>query len=135
MPVVARSRSATSRHRRHLAGMKQRSPLYVVVLTLVTLGIYSIVWFVQTRREMVSRGADIPTAWLMIVPIVNFYWIWKWSEGVEQVTSNKMSQAMAFLLVCALNVVGLGILGMALVQKQLNQVVIAPSERGLRMAA
>jgi hypothetical protein len=134
MPAVAASRSATSRHRRHLAGMKQRSPLFVVVLTLVTLGIYSIVWFVQTRREMVSRGADIPTAWLMIVPIVNFYWIWKWSEGVEQVTSNKMSQAMAFLLVCALNVVGLGILGMALVQKQLN-VASAPSERGVRMAA
>ncbi len=41
---------------------------------------------------------------------------------------------MAFLLVCALNVVGLGILGMALVQKQLN-VASAPSERGVRMAA
>jgi hypothetical protein len=115
--------------------MKQRSPLYVVVLTLVTLGIYSIIWFVQTRREMVSRGADIPTAWLMIIPIVNLYWIWKWSEGVEQVTSNKMSQAMAFLLVCALNVVGLGILGMALVQKQLNQVAATPSAHALRMAA
>jgi Domain of unknown function (DUF4234) len=115
--------------------MKQRSPFSVVVLTLITLGIYSIVWFVQTRREMVARGADIPSAWLMIVPIVNLYWIWKWSEGVERITSNKMSQAMAFLLVCALNVVGLGILGMALVQKQLNQVASTPSAHGLRMAA
>jgi hypothetical protein len=42
---------------------------------------------------------------------------------------------MAFLLVCALNVVGLGILGMALVQKQLNQVASAPSAHALRMAA
>jgi Domain of unknown function (DUF4234) len=137
MPVVARCRStifATSTSRRHLSGMTQRSPLSVFVLSIITLGIYSIFWFVKTRREMVARGADVPTSWLLIVPIVNIYWVWKWCEGVDSVTSGKMSQAMAFILVFALNVIGLGIFGMALIQKQFNQVG-TPAERGLRMAA
>jgi hypothetical protein len=106
----------------------------VFVLSIVTLGIYSIVWFVKTRREMVARGAEVPTAWLLIVPIANLYWTWKWCEGVETVTSGKMSLAMAFVLVVALNVIGLGIFGMALVQKAFNQ-VSTPDDRGLRMAA
>jgi hypothetical protein len=114
--------------------MTQRSPLSVFVLSIVTLGIYSIYWFVKTRREMVARGAEIPTSWLLIVPIANLYWCWKWCEGVDTVTSGKMSQAMAFILTIALNVIGLGIFGMALVQKAFNQ-VNAPVASGLRMAA
>jgi hypothetical protein len=138
MPVVAQSRignSATSTARRHLSGMTQRSPFSVFVLSIVTLGIYSIVWFVKTRREMVARGADVPTAWLMIIPIVSLYWCWKWCEGVETVTAGKMSQAMAFILTVALNVIGLGIFGMALVQKQFNQVGAALPNAALRVAA
>lgn len=114
--------------------MTQRSPLSVFVLSIVTLGIYSIVWLVKTRREMVARGAKVPTAWLLLIPIVNLYWTWKWCEAVETVTSGKMSLAMAFILVVALNVIGLGIFGMALVQRAFNQ-VNAGADRAFAMVA
>ena len=47
---------------------------------------------------MVSLGAEIPTSWLIIVPIVSFYWLWKWAQGVEKVTNGAWGAVPAFLL-------------------------------------
>ena len=98
--------------------MNKRSVVAVVLLTIFTLGIYSLVWFVKTKGEMVKHGADIPTAWLLIVPVANIYWQWKWSGGVEHVTRGKASQAVAFLLVFLL-----GIIGIAIIQSWLNRAI------------
>jgi hypothetical protein len=102
--------------------MTKRSVIGVILLSIVTLGIYSIVWFVKTKGEMVKCGADIPTAWLIIVPIASIYWMWKWAGGVEHVTRGKQSQVIAFILVFVL-----GLIGMAIVQSELNKVEGAPS--------
>jgi hypothetical protein len=96
--------------------MNKRSVAAVVILSIITLGIYAIVWFVKTKNEMVEQGADIPTAWLIIVPIASIYWMWKWAGGVEHVTRGKFSQAIAFILVFLL-----GVIGMAIVQDALNK--------------
>jgi len=98
--------------------MSKRSVVAVLLLTLVTLGIYAIVWFVKTKREMVTHGAEIPTAWLLIVPIVSIWWMWKWSGGVEHITRGKQSQTIAFILVFLL-----GIIGMMIVQVAFNKAV------------
>ena len=98
--------------------MNKRSVVAVILLTCVTFGIYSIVWFVKTKGEMVKQGADIPTAWLLIVPIANIWWFWKWSTGVEHVTRGKMQTAIAFILTWLL-----GIIGMAIVQSSFNKAV------------
>lgn len=45
----------------------------VLLLPLITFGIYQIVWYVKTKNEMNQLGATIPTAWLVIVPIVNIW--------------------------------------------------------------
>ena len=97
--------------------MQKRDPLMVFFLSIITLGIYALVWEVKTKREMNTKGAQIPTAWLLIIPIVNFYWLWKFSEGVETVTNKEMSGAVAFLLIFFLSVIG-----MAIVQSSLNKV-------------
>jgi len=83
--------------------MQRRDPLMVAVLSIVTLGIYALVWYVKTKREMNTQGAQIPTAWLIIIPIVNIYWLWKFSEGVETVTKGGLSGAVAFLLLILLS--------------------------------
>lgn len=97
--------------------MTKRSPVAVLLLPLITFGIYSIVWFVKTKGEMNAQGATIPTAWLLIVPIANFYWLWKYSEGVELVTKSAMSGVAAFLLTLFL-----GSIGGAIVQNEFNKV-------------
>jgi hypothetical protein len=96
--------------------MNKRSVAAVVILTIITFGIYAIVWFVKTKNEMVEQGADVPTAWLMIIPIAGIYWQWKWCGGVEHVTRGKQSQAVVFILIFLLNIIG-----MAIVQDMLNK--------------
>lgn len=97
--------------------MKHRNPFAVFFLALITLGIYSIYWEVKTKGEMVKRGADIPTAWLIIIPIVNIWWLWKYSEGVEKVTDGKMQGVIAFILLFVL-----GSIGQAIIQDGFNKV-------------
>jgi hypothetical protein len=70
--------------------MKPRNPALVIIFSIVTLGIYALYWFVKTKREMNSIGVSIPTAWLIIIPFVNIYWLWKYCDGVEVVTKEKL---------------------------------------------
>lgn len=98
--------------------MQKQSVASVIILSIVTFGIYLIYWFVKTKGNMVKAGADIPTAWLMIVPIASIYWMWKWAGGVEHVTAGKYSQVIAFILILAL-----GIIGVAIIQSELNKAV------------
>ncbi|MEI6481406.1 MAG: DUF4234 domain-containing protein [Candidatus Saccharibacteria bacterium] len=97
--------------------MKNRSPIAVALLPLVTFGIYGIFWYVGTKEEMNAQGADIPTAWLLIIPLANIYWMWKYCGGVEKVTNAKYSQVMAFVLVYLL-----GSIGGAIIQDAFNKV-------------
>lgn len=100
--------------------MQKRSPIAVVLLSLVTFGIYAIYWQVKTKGEMNALGAEIPTAWLIIVPLVNIWWLWKYSEGVEKVTGGKLSGVLAFILLWVL-----GPIGGAIVQDSFNNNVSA----------
>ena len=97
--------------------MTKRSPAAVFFLPIITCGIYAFVWYVKTKDEMNAKGAAIPTAWLLIVPFVNLYWLWKFCEGVDKVSNKAMSDAVAFLLILFL-----GSIGMAVVQSKLNSI-------------
>ncbi len=100
--------------------MQKRNPIAVFLLPFVTFGIYSIYWMVKTKGEMNSLGAKIPTAWLIIVPLVNIWWMWKYSEGVEQVTGGKLNGVLTFILLWLL-----GSIGAAIVQDSFNNNVSA----------
>jgi len=78
--------------------MTNRHPALVIILCLVTCGFYYIYWLVCTKKEMCSLGANIPTAWLLIIPFVNIYWLWRWSQGVERATKGALTAVPAFLL-------------------------------------
>ncbi len=97
--------------------MQHRDPIMVILLSIITLGIYSLFWYVTTKNEMNAKGAQIPTAWLIIIPFVNIWWYWKFCEGVELVTNKGMGVAVAFLLLWLL-----GTIGEAIIQNELNKV-------------
>lgn len=97
--------------------MKNRNPFVVILLTMITFGIYGIVWEVKTKNEINRLGASIPTAWLIIVPIANIWWLWKYCEGVEKTTSGNTSGVLAFVLLFLL-----GAVGMAIIQYEFNKV-------------
>ena len=110
--------------------MTKRSPITVVLLTLVTFGIYGLVWSVQTKNELNrTYNAGIPTAWLLIVPIASLYWLWKWSEGAEKATG--MSTVSVFLLWLVIPIVAMPVL----VSKFNDAKPAMPGASALRMAA
>jgi hypothetical protein len=78
--------------------MTNRSPVLVIILSLITCGFYYIYWLVNTKGEMNKLGAEIPTAWLLIIPFVNIYWLWRWSQGVEKITKGALTAVPVFLL-------------------------------------
>lgn len=96
--------------------MKNRSPLAVFFLPIITLGIYGLVWFVKTKNEMNAQGSDIPTAWLLIIPFVGIWWLWKYSEGVDKATKGEYSAVISFVLLWFL-----GSIGMAIIQSGFNK--------------
>ena len=102
--------------------MKNRNPIVVALLTFITCGLYFIYWLVATKQEMTKLGASIPTAWLILVPFVNLWWLWRWSKGVEFVTKGQWGAAPAFLL-CWL----IAIVGAPLTQSYFNKIAAAPA--------
>ena len=90
--------------------MRHRSPIAVIVFSLLSLGIYALIWHVQTKNEM-NRGyaAGIPTAWIILIPFVGaLYFMWKWSEGAEKATGT--SAISVFLLMVLIPIVGIPVM-------------------------
>lgn len=102
--------------------MRQRSILKMILLSIITFGIYSLYWSVSTKNEMNRLGANVPTAWLLIVPFVSIYWYWKYSEAVEQVTGGKVSTPLAFVIELLLNFIG-----DIIIQSEFNKLAAAPA--------
>ncbi|TFC44707.1 DUF4234 domain-containing protein [Cryobacterium sp. TMT1-21] len=100
--------------------MKRRSPAAPLLLPFVTFGIYALVWFAKTKNEInLVAPSRIPTTWLVILPIISYWWLWKFAVGVQETTG--FSRAGAFWLLLLL-----GPIGAAIVQDSLNNSVPAP---------
>ncbi len=98
--------------------MRHRHPFFVFALSVVTLGFYSWYWLVSTKNEMNKKGASIPTAWIWLIPYLGgLWWLWKYSQGVEQVTHKQLSWILVFVLFLLL-----GSIGHAIVQDAFNTV-------------
>ena len=79
--------------------MTQKSPVTVWILSIITFGIYGILWLRACKHEMNAKyNAGIPTTFLLIVPIANLFYMWKWAGGAEKANGGKYSQVIAFLL-------------------------------------
>jgi NADH:ubiquinone oxidoreductase subunit 5 (subunit L)/multisubunit Na+/H+ antiporter MnhA subunit len=51
--------------------MKRRNLAFVIIVSIITLGIYSVYWLVQTRKELVRKGQDVPSLWIVFAPLLS----------------------------------------------------------------
>ena len=96
--------------------IKHRNPIAVIVFSIITFGIYALYWIVKTKGEINSLGAQIPTAFLVIIPIANIYFWYKYTEGFSVYAKKDNNTILWFLLFIVIATVG-----MILVQMELNK--------------
>jgi hypothetical protein len=103
-----------------MATITRRDVIVVYILGFITLGIYFLVWYVKTKTEMNSLGAQIPTAWLLIVPIANIYWFYKYAEAFSTYVKKDNNAVLWFLLFWLVSIIT-----PAIVQSELNKLATA----------
>jgi Domain of unknown function (DUF4234) len=96
--------------------IKYRNPIAVVILSFVTFGIYCVYWMLSTKSEMESFGAKLPTAWLVIIPIANIYFLYKYCEAFSAYVKKDNLGIVWFLVFWVLFP-----MGMVFVQVELNK--------------
>jgi len=89
----------------------------VYLLSILTFGIYYLYWAVQTKEEMNSLGANIPTGWLLIIPIANLYWWYKYCDAFAKFVSKDNNGVLYFIIVIILPIII-----PAIVQSGLNEI-------------
>lgn len=97
--------------------IQKRNVVAVYLLTIITFGIYGIYWEVKTKEEINSLGADIPTAWLLIIPIANIYWLYKYAEGYSNVVKKDNNGILWFIVFWLITIIM-----PAIVQSDLNKI-------------
>ena len=97
--------------------IQKRDVVMVYVLTIITFGIYGIYWSVKTKDELNSLGGDIPTGWLLIIPIANIYWLYKYSEAYSTKLKKDNNGILWFIVFWLI-----GIIMPAIVQSDLNKI-------------
>jgi len=96
--------------------IKKRNVFLVYLFGIITFGIYFIYWLVKTKDEMNELGAKIPTGILIIIPIANFYWIYKYCEGFAVHVKKDNNTILWFVLY-----VFVAVIMPAIVQMELNK--------------
>jgi hypothetical protein len=97
--------------------VKCRSILMVYLLSILTFGIYYLYWAVQTKEEMNSLGANVPTGWLLIIPIANLYWWYKYCDAFAKFVSKDNNGVLYFIIFIILPIII-----PAIVQSGLNEI-------------
>jgi hypothetical protein len=101
--------------------IKRRDVIAVYILGFITFGIYFLYWAVQTKKEMNGLGATIPTAWLLIIPIANLYWVYKYCEAFSAYVKKDDNAVLWFILYVLVSFIM-----PAIVQSELNRLAAAP---------
>ncbi len=101
---------------------EKRSIGMIYVYCIITLGIYFIYWEIKTKNEMNKAfNANIPTGWLLIIPIANIYWLYKYTECFVTKVKGDDDTALWFILFWLV-----GIIMPWIVQTELNNLADNP---------
>ena len=106
--------------------IEKRDVVKCVILSIVTCGIYGIIWAVKLARDAVNvkdenDPATIETVLMILFPFVGFYLCEKkFSEGCA---AKGIAHSDNSILYLVLGLVGLGIVDFCLMQSELNKLV------------
>lgn len=109
--------------------VKQKSIPLCIVLSIVTCGIYGIIWFINitddTNTVSNTQGTTGIVAFLLSIVtcgIYNLYWCYKQGEKLDAAKNEKgIVSSNSGILYLVLSIFGLAIVAWALMQDSLNK--------------
>ncbi|MBR3269526.1 MAG: DUF4234 domain-containing protein [Oscillospiraceae bacterium] len=112
-------------------GIQKREIVTAIILSIVTCGIYGIIWFINLTDDSNKLSGD-PNATsggmaflfgLLTCGIYMFYWAYKRGEIIDNLNVQRgMPRTNNAVLYLVLNLFGLGIVTYCLMQSELNKV-------------
>lgn len=85
-----------------MANIKYRNPIFVLIMSFLTLGIYYLYWTYQTKEEINSLGGNIPSYILYLIPIVSIYFHYEYAKSfvvnVQKLPENSGNIALYTIL-------------------------------------
>lgn len=80
------------------------------ILFLIGMG-YQLFWQITTAKVLRAETEErIPPAILLVIPLANYWWIWRYSKAAEAYTKEKVSTILSFVLIAMIGSIGMGIL-------------------------
>ena len=109
--------------------IKERNIVVAIILSIVTCGIYGIIWFItltdDTNTLAGSDGTTGAIAFLLTLVtcgIYGFYWAYKLGEKIDKIkTDNGEAAGNNAILFLVLQIFGLGIVNYCIAQGELNK--------------
>jgi len=78
--------------------VKKRSPIGIILLMIITFGIYAFVWWFKTAKEVKGlSGVDFPS-WGILIPLYNIFIIYTYVTGIEKISEGKKSAILLLIL-------------------------------------
>lgn len=112
--------------------MQQKNIVTCVILSVVTCGIYGIIWMISltddTGRlagDTTMKGSTAVLLTIITCGIYGYFWAYKMGELVTkaQTAQGKASDSNFPVLFLILQICGLGVVNYALIQNELNKMV------------
>ena len=110
----------------------KRSIGVAILLTIVTCGIYGIIWMIKMNDELnqlagkegATSGGMVFLLSIVTCGIYTYFWMYKMGEIVEVIKANNgMPSGSSPILYLVLTFCGLGIVNYCLMQDTINKVV------------
>lgn len=108
--------------------VKEKNIVTCILLTVVTCGIYGIVWFVNLNDDVNSLSGDFKISGgmaflftLVTCGIYGLYWMYNQGQRIDQIKQSRgIPASNSGVLYLILSVLGLGIVSYCLMQNELN---------------
>jgi len=113
--------------------IKEKSIATNIILTLLTCGIYGIIWFISITDDVATVSGDNSISGgiafllsLVTCGIYSIYWSYQMGKKLYETKLNKSGNARDnSVLYLVLNILGLGIVNYCLIQSELNEMAEA----------
>lgn len=119
-----------------MRNVQNRNLAMQIILTLVTCGIYGIIWFILmvddvntvSDKEGAMSGVMVFLLSFITCGIYSLVWYYQAGQALDQVRSERgEAQGSLGILYLVLALFGLSICSMALIQNELNKIADTPS--------